>query len=478
MKEELQSVANAAPTSYASAPGERGTIRAKADFNVGEDVAALRKAIEGLGTTEKTLIEILTQRSSSQKLAISKAYQDTTKRILVNDLKGDTHGEFEKVLVALARPPEVNDAKWMIKAMKGVGTDDNVVIEILSSRTNKQIRDLSAAMAEQTKKTLTQSIKHEVSGHYGKAILKLAEASRDENPSVNPNQAKEDAMALYKAGEKRLGTDESKFIEILCKRSFPQLRQTILEYKNISGKTLQKSIEKEMSGHLEQLLVAIVKCAVSTPAYFAEKLYKSMKGAGTDEKTLTRVMVSRGEIDMLDIRAEFKKLYQRSLYKEINSTASGARASLTPIMTMGSHCTKTKLGCQTGGLGNNKPPHRTYGESREPELYQLNGRGLPGPPQHEEEERCPNPIASRNTPSAILCFRTFGFVCGILRGDQCASETAALTLSFYVFASSAIGVDKDALSYASLGPSRTQVPGASARNMLNKRVEMRDRLEF
>ncbi len=31
----------------------------------------------------------------------------------------------------------------------------------------------------------------------------------------------------------------------------------ILEYKNISGKTLQKSIEKEMSGKLEDLLVAI-----------------------------------------------------------------------------------------------------------------------------------------------------------------------------------------------------------------------------
>lgn len=31
----------------------------------------------------------------------------------------------------------------------------------------------------------------------------------------------------------------------------------ILEYKNISGKTLQKSIEKEISGSLEELLVAI-----------------------------------------------------------------------------------------------------------------------------------------------------------------------------------------------------------------------------
>lgn len=333
--EDLQSVANAAPTSFAATPGERGTIKAKANFNVSEDVAALRKAIEGFGTNEKTLIEILTQRSSSQKQEIAKAYRETTKRILVNDLKGETHGDFEKVLVGLARPLAVNDAEWLLKAMKGAGTDDKILIEILASRTNKQIKELSAAFAEETKKTLTQVLKTEVSGHYGKAIILLAEGARDENPSVNVSKAKEDAQALYQAGEKRLGTDESKFIEILCKRSLPQLRQTTLEYKNFSKNTLQKSIEKEMSGNLEELLVSIVKCAISTPAYFAEKLNKSMKGAGTDETTLTRVMVSRGEVDMLDIRAEYKTLYKRSLYKAISSDVSGYYADCLKMICGG-----------------------------------------------------------------------------------------------------------------------------------------------
>ncbi|XP_016306237.1 annexin A3-like [Sinocyclocheilus anshuiensis] len=299
--EDLQSVANAAPAAFTAAPGERGTIKAKANFNVSEDVAALRKAMEGIGTTEKTLIDILTHRSSSQKQAISKAYEETTNRILVNDLKGDTQGNFENLLVALARPPAVNDAKWLIKAMKGTGTDNSILIEILASRTNKQIKELSAAYAEETKKTLIQKLKTEVSGDFGKAILLLAEGARDESTNVNADKAREDAKWS----------------------SIPHLRQTILEYKNISGKTLQKSIEKEMSGNLEELLVDIVKCVMSTPAYFAEKVYKSMKGAGTDETTLTRVMVSRGEIDMLDIRAEFKKLYQNSLFKEISSDVSG-----------------------------------------------------------------------------------------------------------------------------------------------------------
>ena len=41
------------------------------------------------------------------------------------------------------------------------------------------------------------------------------------------------------------------------------------------------------------------------------------QGGGTDESTLNRVMVSRSEIDLLDIRAEFKKLYEYSLHSAI-----------------------------------------------------------------------------------------------------------------------------------------------------------------
>ena len=41
------------------------------------------------------------------------------------------------------------------------------------------------------------------------------------------------------------------------------------------------------------------------------------QGLGTDEATLTRILVSRSEIDMLDIRAEFKKLYEESLHSAI-----------------------------------------------------------------------------------------------------------------------------------------------------------------
>ncbi|XP_004538336.1 annexin A3b [Maylandia zebra] len=311
------------PSSLTVTSSARGTVKDKANFKVDEDVSALRKAIEGLGTTEKTLIDVLTQRSSAQRQLIAKAYEKATGRTLIDDLKGDTRGDFEDVLVALVTPPALYDCQEVIKAMKGAGTTESTLTEIFASRSNKQIRELSEAYLAKTGRAMIHDLQSEVSGDYGKALLILAEGKRDETTSVDAAKAKADAKALYEAGEKKWGTDEGKFIDILCHRSVPQLRQTLIEYKNISKKTLQESIKSEMSGNLEKLLVAVVKCVQNVPAYLAERLFKSMKGAGTTECTLTRIFVSRSEIDLIDIKVEYKKLFGCSLYSQLESEVSG-----------------------------------------------------------------------------------------------------------------------------------------------------------
>ncbi|XP_056289000.1 annexin A3b [Pseudoliparis swirei] len=312
------------PSSLTVTSSARGTVKDKANFKVEEDVSALRKAIEGVGTTEKTLVEVLTQRSNAQRQLIAKAYEKATGRKLAADIEGDTHGDFEDVLVALVTDPAIYDCREVIKAIKGAGTTESTLTEIFASRSNRQIKVLSEAYLAETGKSMIHDLQSEVGGDYGKALLILAEGKRDESTNVDAAKAKADAKALYEAGEKKWGTDEGAFIDVLCHRSIPQLRQTLVEYKNISKKTLQESIESEMSGNLESLLVAVVKCVKNVPAYLAERLFKSMKGAGTTESDLTRIIVSRSELDLLDIRAEYKKLFGSSLYTQLESEVSSS----------------------------------------------------------------------------------------------------------------------------------------------------------
>ncbi|KAM9330541.1 annexin A3 [Gastrophryne carolinensis] len=323
---------NSSPSLNVSKVGSRGTVKDFPGFSAGRDADAVRKAIKGLGTDEDSLINILTQRSNAQRQLIAKEYQAACGKELKDDLKGDLSGNFEHLIVSLSLPPAVFDAKQLKKAMKGAGTKESILIEILASRTSKQIKEVGDAYYAAYGKSLGDSISSEASGDFRKALLFLANSRRDESSKVDEPLAKKDAEVLYNAGEKKWGTDEDKFIEVLCQRSFPQLRQTFNEFQKICNKTIEESIAGEMSGHLEDILLAIVKCARNTPAFFAERLHKAIKGAGTDEYTLTRIMVSRSEIDLLDIRAEYKKLAGESLHSAIKKNCTTALSMLHVVL--------------------------------------------------------------------------------------------------------------------------------------------------
>jgi hypothetical protein len=51
-----------------------------------------------------------------------------------------------------------------------------------------------------------------------KILLALLQGQRPETNEVNEDEARNDAKALYDAGEKKWGTDESKFVDILLNR--------------------------------------------------------------------------------------------------------------------------------------------------------------------------------------------------------------------------------------------------------------------
>ena len=55
-------------------------------------------------------------------------------------------------------------------------------------------------------------------------------------------------------------------------------------------------------------LLPAVRCIAYKPDYFAYKLRRAMKGMGTDDSALVRIVVSRCECDMVHIKQAFAKL--------------------------------------------------------------------------------------------------------------------------------------------------------------------------
>ncbi|XP_005736471.1 annexin A11b [Pundamilia nyererei] len=311
------------PQAPAMPTGYRGSIKDFPGADPLKDVEVLRKAMKGFGTDENAIIELLGNRSKRQRVPLIAAYKTTYGKDLTKDLKSELTGNFEDLVLAMLKTPAQFDASELREAIKGAGTDEACLIEILSSRSNSEIQEIARIYKAEYGKSLEDSISSDTSGHFRRLLVSLCQGNRDERPNVDISLAKQDAQKLYAAGENKVGTDESQFNAILCARSKPHLRAVFQEYQHMCGKDIEKSICGEMSGNLESGMVAVVKCIKNTPGYFAERLNKAMKGAGTKDRTLIRVMVSRSEVDMLDIRQEYLKTYGKSLYTDISGDTSG-----------------------------------------------------------------------------------------------------------------------------------------------------------
>ncbi|CAG4959295.1 unnamed protein product [Parnassius apollo] len=293
------------------------TVVGVSNFNALEDAAALRAAMKGFGTDEQAIIDILTTRSNAQRQAISQAYTHEFDRDLIDDLKSELGGHFEDVIVALMLPPEEYLCKELNKCMDGLGTDEHVLIEILCTRTKKEIAAIVDAYERLYNRPLAEHMCSETSGDFRRLLTLIVTGARDEEAGVDPVRAAEAAQQLYDAGEAKWGTDEEIFNKILAHESFAQLRLIFEEYKNIAGRTIEQAIKAEIDGELKDAFSAIVECVESAPAWFAERLRKAMQGLGTNDSTLIRILVSRSEIDLGAIKREYERLYDKTLESDI-----------------------------------------------------------------------------------------------------------------------------------------------------------------
>ena len=103
------------------------------------DVEVLRKAMEGFGTDEATLIKIIANRTGRQRQAIKSQYKATYGRDLIDDIKKECHGKLEEAFISLFKDPIEYDVDTLRESMKGLGTNEDTLIEIISSRSPQQL---------------------------------------------------------------------------------------------------------------------------------------------------------------------------------------------------------------------------------------------------------------------------------------------------------------------------------------------------
>ena len=288
-----------------------------------QDADTLRKAMKGFGCDEKAIIEVCIHRTNAQRLEIVKAYKASYGRDLIADLKSELHGKFEDSMIALFTDPIEYDADELRKAMKGLGTNEDTLIEIIASRPPQVLQAIKAKFNEKYKRDLEADVKSETSGTLRKLLIALLQCGRSVNTNPNPSQCAQIADEIYKAGEAKLGTDESVFNKYFCTLSPHELALVSKEYHKLTGHTILQAIDKEFSGDAKKTLRTIVYATLSPSEYFATRVHDAVKGLGTKDHLLIRVIVSRSEIDIPQIKQYYKQLFGKDMYEDVKNDISG-----------------------------------------------------------------------------------------------------------------------------------------------------------
>lgn len=179
------------------------------------------------------------------------------------------------------------DSETLRAAMKGMGTDEQEIIDVLTSRTNSQRQQIKTKYEALFERDLIDDLKSELGGTFEDVIVALMIS-----PAEYLCQQLHDAMA-------GMGTNEETLVEILCTKSNEEIQEIATVYEAMFDRPLAEQMCGETSGHFRRLLTLIVtgvrdgrgKTDPEKAKEQAAELYAAGEAKlGTDEEVFNRIM--------------------------------------------------------------------------------------------------------------------------------------------------------------------------------------------
>ncbi|KAL3043592.1 hypothetical protein OYC64_003452 [Pagothenia borchgrevinki] len=209
----------------------------------------LQQAMVGIGTDEETLLEILCTHSGMELQEISAAYKEIYKKDLDKELKGETSGDFYKLLVALLNKDEVpggvrRDIEALSATLNVKKAEAGPWIDILTSRDSDHLNKVLMGLELDIGQMVDQALEKKFSGDIRLGLKVLVECI----------QSPEGYLA------KRLTATKTPILQgIMVSHSEEDLLCIRTAYLKLTGTSLYTALQKQFKGDHLQALLAICR---------------------------------------------------------------------------------------------------------------------------------------------------------------------------------------------------------------------------
>lgn len=214
------------------------------------------RSVKGAGTDEGALIDVILQTADKQLEEAKQFFRQKYEKSMDEWVKGDTTGDFEKILVAGLKAkrddnvkPELidSDVEALYKAGEGKwGTDEDTFIKILTTRSFEHIQQVAEKYKAKKGNTLEKVVASETSGWFSTALQACL------TPPFE-YWAKRINEAIV-----GLGTDDKLLVRCFSESSKPFLQEVAKAYQKKYKTPLIEDIKGDTSGHYLQLLTVLL----------------------------------------------------------------------------------------------------------------------------------------------------------------------------------------------------------------------------
>jgi len=287
-----------------------------------KDVEDLKKLIENMDYSGMT--NFITKRSHKELMKLRQIYKIKFGIDLMPELKSNLPGIYKKTVLALFTDPVEYDIDTIYKCMKS-DTSKNELIEIFASRPDWYLIKIKNLYAKKYNLDLEEQIKEGTLDDFKKLLLGILQCQRSTNEAPDLDYCKRIAEDLEQEESEKLTVDST--INIIFIQSSPQEMLIISkEYNKSTQKLITETIDKNFKGDVKRLLKAILIAKISPSEYYANLIYEAISGSLLDE--CARLLVTRAEIDLNQIKKYYKKLYENDIIEDIRSKDSNEYTNL------------------------------------------------------------------------------------------------------------------------------------------------------
>ena len=204
------------------------------------EVENLKNYIQNSDKTK--IVEFICKLNKEQRLKLKETYVASYGTELIKDLEKVLSGNVEKLVCGLIKSFIDFDAEQIYLSMKGLGTDEDTLSEMIATKPSRHLNKIKQRYPELYNETLENDIKGDTSDYYRNILIAMIQGGRSDNPYPNSQKMKDIVN--------KLNDDNENIFNIFCEGnkdgfSLTKLAKTAKELgDDVTANKMMKLIEQ------------------------------------------------------------------------------------------------------------------------------------------------------------------------------------------------------------------------------------------